>query len=172
MAWKEKHGSDTIQVIEALLVHFPPEEIAQELFNLYFEHSNPYLPLLHRPTFDRQWKSQLHRENVWFAMNCMLIFGLASRWIKGTEEGASDRSDSGVDWAAMRWKWFSLSLDAMLVQRSLFGAATLLEIQSLAVCTQIFVLINRNFYKTLAYVSLLAWIIMWTYRLAPDCSRD
>lgn len=54
--------------------------MADDLIDLYFRRSNLVLPLLHRPTFNRQWNQQLYRRNIWFAGVCLSIFAIASRW--------------------------------------------------------------------------------------------
>jgi len=63
-----------------LISHFPPDDLCQTLIDLYFIHINTYFPLLHRPTFQRQWDDRLHNTNFWFASACLMLFACASRW--------------------------------------------------------------------------------------------
>lgn len=63
-----------------LAENFPPPDLARSLIDLYFSRLNIMYPLLHRPTFHKQWEEGLHREDVWFAALCMSVFANASRW--------------------------------------------------------------------------------------------
>ena len=59
---------------------FPPEDLCNILIDLYFTYSNTYFPLLHRPTFQKQWEDKLHETNFWFAASCLMLFAVGSRW--------------------------------------------------------------------------------------------
>lgn len=62
------------------LHQFPPISLCTELIEFYFIHFNPYYPVLHRPSFDRHWKTRLHRSNPWFATLCLAVFAIGSIW--------------------------------------------------------------------------------------------
>ncbi|KAF5386046.1 hypothetical protein D9615_002218 [Tricholomella constricta] len=129
--WEDLH-MDCPEVILSVLAEFPPQDLASELVHLYFLHVNCRFPLLHRPTFDRQWKEKLHHTNVWFAAVCLGLFAVASRWSNDSRvipEGAT--TDAGeTDWWLAGWRYFEMGKDLFEVRRSLFYPATLFEIQS------------------------------------------
>ncbi|KAG6849570.1 hypothetical protein H0H93_007351 [Arthromyces matolae] len=109
--WEERDISSA-DLIAQLLAAFPPEDLVPELIRVYFVYSNSPLPLLHRPTFDRQWSENLHRTNVWFAVVCLGIFSIASRWshdLRVIPEGATTSSGS-PDWSLAGWKYCKVGL--------------------------------------------------------------
>ncbi|KAJ3513961.1 hypothetical protein NLJ89_g2653 [Agrocybe chaxingu] len=42
---------------------FPESDLAKDLLDLYFKHVNLHFPLLHRPSFERSLRDNLHRSN-------------------------------------------------------------------------------------------------------------
>ncbi len=114
-----------------MLTHFPSDDVADHLFDLFFEHTNAYVPLLHRPTFEAHWRQRLHHNNVWFATVCIVMFAVASRWYEG-EERVNDTSNK-EDWKATGWKWFFVALDVHRIRRSVLCSATLFEVQTFVV---------------------------------------
>ncbi|KXN92472.1 hypothetical protein AN958_08031 [Leucoagaricus sp. SymC.cos] len=131
--WEEDWNSLNIHsasLITQLLHYFPPDSVVTELVDLYFCHSNAYLPLLHRPTFERYWREGLHHSNVWFATLCIMIFAVASRWNEDGGKTLAEWLQSRDSWKAAGWKWFFVALDVHCGRRSLSCPATLLEIQT------------------------------------------
>lgn len=59
---------------------FPPHDLCTDLIDLYFFHCNTHFPLLHRPTFEQQWRARLQDTNFWFAATCLFLFAVGSRW--------------------------------------------------------------------------------------------
>ncbi|KAJ7023104.1 fungal-specific transcription factor domain-containing protein [Mycena alexandri] len=58
---------------------FPPPDLLSNLVDLYFER-NIFLPLLHRPTFMRALRDNLHLRDNNFAANVLLVCAIASRF--------------------------------------------------------------------------------------------
>ncbi|KAJ3575093.1 hypothetical protein NP233_g1332 [Leucocoprinus birnbaumii] len=108
------------KLINELMRYFPPEPVASELLDIYFRQMNTYLPLLHRPTFERYRRGGLHKRNVWWHESGSEEL---HRWVQG----------GGDQWKAVGWKWFFVALDVHCSRRSLSCPATLLEIQTLVV---------------------------------------
>lgn len=99
-----------------LMSKFPPLDLAEDLVELYFSRNNSLFPLLHRPTFQKQWSEGLYKTDLWFAGVCMAIFAVASRWSddprvlpEGTTLTTSDGSDNGA-WALAGWKYVDAAL--------------------------------------------------------------
>ncbi|KAJ7175176.1 fungal-specific transcription factor domain-containing protein [Mycena crocata] len=106
---------------------FPPTALMVDLIELYFEHVNMYLPLLHRPTFKLSVAMGLHLKDDGFAATLLLVCAVASRWSTdprvippvGTETGGGNQSDMGN--LACGWQWFDqVPLVGMLREATLY----------------------------------------------------
>ncbi|KAH6913513.1 fungal-specific transcription factor domain-containing protein [Coprinopsis sp. MPI-PUGE-AT-0042] len=58
----------------------PSVPLMDSLLSLYFEHYNIFMPLIHRPTLERELREGLHRENEAFATTVLLMCALGSRY--------------------------------------------------------------------------------------------
>ncbi|EAU91787.2 hypothetical protein CC1G_04555 [Coprinopsis cinerea okayama7 len=144
LKYQALHGSSPLTSIPHILAGFPPPDLCLTLIKLYFFHSNNHYPLLHRPTFDRQWEEKLYERNVWFASVCLFIFAVASRWCEDErvlEESLSEREARELgkgeapdpnckDWTRAGWKYFEYGAEIHRIGRSLFYPASLFEVQS------------------------------------------
>ncbi|KAF9566715.1 hypothetical protein CPC08DRAFT_758708 [Agrocybe pediades] len=131
-AWEMSPDYSKSDTPEVFLSRFPPEELAALLIDLYFQHSNTVFPLLHRPTFNRHWKEELHRRHIWFACVCASIFAIASRWCSDERVlpahaiGASGE----IDWTKAGLDYLDIAMDIQHARKSLFHPASLFEVQS------------------------------------------
>lgn len=65
----------------AILSHFPPRQVANQLINRYFETENPSAHIIHRPVFckqyDQYWQAPQQTSVVWigqcYAMMCLAL---------------------------------------------------------------------------------------------------
>ncbi|KAG8808423.1 hypothetical protein FRC19_005912, partial [Serendipita sp. 401] len=60
-------------------LQFPPDDLLDNLVNIYFLSNNCHFPLLHRPTFEQHYRAGLHRSNYPFAEVVLLVCAVASR---------------------------------------------------------------------------------------------
>ncbi|KAJ7905864.1 fungal-specific transcription factor domain-containing protein [Mycena leptocephala] len=97
---------------------FPSEPLLNHFIELYFTHQNMYLPLLHRPTLERNIAERLHLRDDGFAATVLLVCAIASRW-------STDPSVTRTG-LACGWEWFD---QVPLVGGHLFGQATLYDLQ-------------------------------------------
>ncbi|KAJ6587582.1 fungal-specific transcription factor domain-containing protein [Mycena vulgaris] len=118
---------------------FPPADLAAHLIGLYFEHVNVYLPLLHRPTFERGVAEGLHHRDDGFAAILLLVCAVASRWsddprvvAPGGTEGVGVPKPVGGR-LACGWGWFD---QVPLVGNHLFGQAKLYDLQYYCLAVQ------------------------------------
>ncbi|KAJ6587578.1 fungal-specific transcription factor domain-containing protein [Mycena vulgaris] len=118
---------------------FPPPDLAAHLIGLYFEHVNVYLPLLHRPTFERGVVEGLHHRDDGFAAILLLVCAVASRWsddprvvAPGGTEGVGVPKPVGGR-LACGWGWFD---QVPLVGNHLFGQAKLYDLQYYCLAVQ------------------------------------
>ncbi|PPQ63989.1 hypothetical protein CVT24_009418 [Panaeolus cyanescens] len=131
--WESVEDADETQ-LPSFLAHFPPIELCRQLVELYFRHSNTLYPLLHRPTFDRQWSNGLYRRNIWFAAVCMLVFAIGSSWSNDERVLPENlRSDNGTpEWTHAGRHFFQAALDVHWLRRSYLHPSSLFEIQTFA----------------------------------------
>lgn len=83
---------------------FPPPDLMSQLVNLYFQELNIYLPVLHRPTFERSIQSQLHFRDNGFASALLLVCAIGARWSSDKRAcvyGGSCKKES------RGWAWFN-----------------------------------------------------------------
>ncbi len=81
---------------------FPEDDLLSSLVELYFANVNIFLPLLHRPTFERSIRENLHMKDEMFGAVLLLVCAVASRYsndIRVLLDGEESRHSSG-------WKWF------------------------------------------------------------------
>ncbi|KAF7320555.1 Fungal-trans domain-containing protein [Mycena chlorophos] len=93
--WQRKQWDNTS--IRTRRLKFPPLPLMQELVDLYFQHVGIYLPLLHRPTFERNIREGLFLENDSFGATVLLVCAIAARWHPDPKMGAPDGSGLGTD---------------------------------------------------------------------------
>ncbi|KAK2463231.1 hypothetical protein APHAL10511_004886 [Amanita phalloides] len=131
LAW-ETYQFDSISFMVDVLARFPPLELARHLISLYFERVNNLYPLLHRPTFERQFNDRLYERDIWFAGACHSMFAIASKYSDDPRVLPQNaKTPNGVtDWGKAGWDFFNMALDITRVRRSLFLPATLFEIQA------------------------------------------
>lgn len=79
LTWEGVHGTSS-ELLPYLIAGLPPRDLARKLIDLFFEHVNVQFPLLHRPTFERQWTEGCHYRDIWFSCLCFSVFAVASRW--------------------------------------------------------------------------------------------
>lgn len=110
----EGNDEDTPSLLPSALEHFPPPGLADTLINLYFLHTNLMFPLLHRPTFERQWGEGLYHRNEWFTCLCLLLFAVASRWcddervLPEEDRGKREDGDKPRSWINAGRKYFEV----------------------------------------------------------------
>ncbi|PCH43649.1 hypothetical protein WOLCODRAFT_138497 [Wolfiporia cocos MD-104 SS10] len=138
-------GADRSTTPSFIMSHFPPLDLANSLVELFFARNNSLFPLLHRPTFDRQWNDRLYETDMWYAGVCMAMFSVASRWSDDPRilpdevaEKAPPKSESDDAWALAGWKYVDVALDVHRRRRSLFLPTNLFEVQTLVLMAMYF----------------------------------
>ena len=106
---------------------FPDDDLVLDLIELYFSRLNIFIPLLHRPTFDRALAEGLHHRDDQFASVVLLVCACASRYSDDDRvllDGETSRNSSG-------WKWFN---QVQVIRKSLMSPPTLYDLQVYVVC--------------------------------------
>ncbi|PFH51533.1 hypothetical protein AMATHDRAFT_142483 [Amanita thiersii Skay4041] len=132
ISWEGYH-LDSAGLLSWVVAQFPPPDLATELINNFFAHINYQFPLLHRPTFERQYyKEKLYHRDIWFACVCHSLFAVACRWSNDprvVSEGAT-LPNGEPDWRKAGWKYFDVGITIHRLRRSLFLPTTLFEVQT------------------------------------------
>ncbi|KAJ6492202.1 fungal-specific transcription factor domain-containing protein [Mycena sanguinolenta] len=106
---------------------FPEGVLMRNLIELFFARQNIFLPLLHRPTFERGVAEGLHLRNCGFAATVLLVCAIGAQWRVETS-GA----DAGLDCGRA---WFDqVQLDGM--HSFLLGHPTLYDVQRYCLAAQ------------------------------------
>jgi hypothetical protein len=109
---------------------FPDEDLMWSLIDLYFNHANKGLPLLHRPTFEDQVANGFYRRDGSFGATLSLVCAIGARFstdLRVLLDGTDSPSSAG-------WKWYD---QVELIRNSLLVTPTIYEIQSYCVCLRI-----------------------------------
>jgi len=97
-------------------------ELALHCIDLYFQYTNLYMPLLHRPTFDKCVKEGLYLEDNKFAPVFLLVCALGARF----SDNPRVRLDGIDSHHSAGWKWFE---QVHIMERSLLTPPTLYDLQ-------------------------------------------
>jgi hypothetical protein len=99
-------------------LRFPPPQLLERLVDAYFTHMNIFLPLLHRPTFERGIREGMHLQgNVGepggFGATVLLVCAIGSRYVQEgyspAAHGVWYEGDGPADeilQLACGWEWF------------------------------------------------------------------
>ncbi|KAF9446214.1 hypothetical protein P691DRAFT_733649 [Macrolepiota fuliginosa MF-IS2] len=112
---------------------FPPKDLIASLVTQYFTQINPFLPLLHRSTFEKGIDNGLHLTDSHFGATVLLVCALGSRYSDDSRvfvEGSESTRSAG-------WKWFE---QVRVLRASFFKRTSLHELQAYA----LFVLFSQS----------------------------
>ncbi|KAJ8095462.1 Gypsy retrotransposon integrase-like protein 1 [Marasmius tenuissimus] len=108
---------------------FPESQLLSSLVALYFEHVNPYLPILHHGIFEKSVEERLHHTDVHFAGVLLVVCAIGARYSDDAQvlEDYDGNGDEGVGKIRMTagWKWFR----QVRLVRSSFLSPSLYELQ-------------------------------------------
>ena len=124
---------------------FPPEDLIPTLIRSYFAWYNAYLPLIHRPTFDKAVSEGLYFRDQGFASVFLLVCALGARFSddpRALLPGYDDCASAG-------WHWFHQASSAF--QMVNYAPPRLYDLQS--ACVSPFFVIH---YGVLIVLKLIA----------------
>ncbi len=147
--WENREG-----IIDGIFptYSFPDEDLMNSLVDLYFRNLNIFLPLLHRPTFERSLSEGLHHKDDMFAAVILLVCACASRYSDDDRvllDGEESRHSSG-------WKWFD---QVQLIRKSLLTPPTLYDLQVYVVRIVIICFAHRTFIFAPVVHRIPGWIL-------------
>ncbi|KAH6913531.1 fungal-specific transcription factor domain-containing protein [Coprinopsis sp. MPI-PUGE-AT-0042] len=101
---------------------FPEDDLITHLVDLYFTKINLYLPLLHRPSFERSIGEGLHLTDDGFGGTLLLVCASGSRF----SEDRRVLLDGEESFHSAGWKWFE---QVHVVKKSLLTPPSLYDLQ-------------------------------------------
>ena len=117
---------------------YPEQDLLWNLVSLYFERTNIFLPLLHRPTFEKSLAAGQHLWDTSFGMTVLLVCANASRYSddpRVTSAGDSYGLSCG-------WKYFC---QVPVYRNTLLGSSTIYDLQYYCVsATHLLFTVNRK----------------------------
>ncbi|KAJ8095577.1 Gypsy retrotransposon integrase-like protein 1 [Marasmius tenuissimus] len=106
---------------------FPEPTLLSSLVSLYFDHVNPYLPILHRGVFENSVREGLHHRNIHFAGVLLVVCATGARY-SDDPRVLEDYDNEGVEKSRLTagWKWFR---QVRLIRSSFLTPSSLYELQ-------------------------------------------
>ena len=101
---------------------FPDPDLLTSLVDLYFANMNSFLPLLHRPIFEKSLTDDLHLRDDGFGAVVLLVAAVGARFsddLRVALPGTDAMHSAG-------WAWFN---QVQMVRRSLFSPPSLYDLQ-------------------------------------------
>ncbi|KAJ7118356.1 fungal-specific transcription factor domain-containing protein [Mycena epipterygia] len=105
---------------------FPPQDLVAHLAELYFSRAHIYLPVLHRPTFERSVEMGEYFWDDGFAANLLLVCAIGSRWSNDPRVLPSAGGDKGKPHLDCGWEWFNQVTPS---GKHFLGRGTLCDVQ-------------------------------------------
>ncbi|KAJ7072035.1 fungal-specific transcription factor domain-containing protein [Mycena amicta] len=105
---------------------FPPTALMQTLVDLYFNEVNPYLPLLHQPTFRAKVADELHLRDHRFAATLLMVCALGARHC---DDPSVLLEDAPIVGHTAGWKWHE---QVRVLPKNLIYKPDLYELQTVA----------------------------------------
>lgn len=87
-----------------ITLYFPEDNLMKHLLDLYFVRINLFVPVLHRPTFERSVAERLHTRNQHFGNLVLSVCAMASR-CSDDPRVFSDVAPENTEQSS-GWKWF------------------------------------------------------------------
>ena len=102
---------------------FPPADLFRPLIDLYFREVQPFTPLLHRPTFERNIREGLHLEDVGFGSTVLLVCAIGARYTDDPRVCLQNYPDNRL---SSGWEWFK---QVQMIRQSMLAPPRLYDLQ-------------------------------------------
>ncbi|KAG8987926.1 hypothetical protein FRB94_008216 [Tulasnella sp. JGI-2019a] len=109
-------------------LRFPPPDLIRILVDRFFEGAMPLMPILHRPSFERQYAENKHRTDFNFAKLLLIVCSVGSRYCKDPRVCLTS-PEGEVEWNSAGWIYFA---QVYQVQKPLLVAAKIMDLQIMA----------------------------------------
>ncbi|EEB91818.1 hypothetical protein MPER_09764 [Moniliophthora perniciosa FA553] len=120
--WQHQNWEHSVCQTPQYQYDFPAEDLMNNLVDLYFKNINVFMPLLHRPTFERDIATGLHLKNEMFGAILLLVCANGSSYSNDPRV----LLDGTTSWSSRGWKWFD---QVHLLHTSLLSPPSLYDLQ-------------------------------------------
>lgn len=115
-----------------MFTNFPPDDLIDDLVDLYFRNINDFTPLLHERMFKNAISRGLHFHNGGFGATVLLVCANAARY--SSDPRCISDEYSGDKWSG-GWNWFKEVEES---RKTIFTPAQLYDLQIYVVCVVVF----------------------------------
>ncbi|PCH38621.1 hypothetical protein WOLCODRAFT_161707 [Wolfiporia cocos MD-104 SS10] len=102
---------------------FPDDELMRTLIDSYFANVNPYHPLLHRPTFERNIENLLHLRDEGFGSTVLLVCAVGARFLDDPRVLLPGYENDPL---SRGWEWYK---EVHVVHKSPYSLPRLYDLQ-------------------------------------------
>lgn len=82
---------------------FPEEDLIFTLLDIYFTEIDPYIPLIHRPTFEASVRAGLHLRDRFLGATLLVVCACSARYSNDPRV----LCEGEKSWLSAGWKWFN-----------------------------------------------------------------
>jgi hypothetical protein len=128
--------------------HYPKKCLLQTFVDAYFSHINDFLPVLHRPTFQKHLDEELYFHDRGFGATLLVVCAIGSRYITDPRYhpgGIVDPSTAG-------WIWYQ---QVQIDRGSFLTRPTLYDLQLICVCIKFFVIDVKHLFIESAKLAVI-----------------
>ncbi|KAG8996025.1 hypothetical protein FRB93_000987 [Tulasnella sp. JGI-2019a] len=109
-------------------LRFPPPDLMRTLINRCFDDVLSLMPILHRPSFEKQYAEEKHRTDLDFARLLLIVCSVGARTIKDARVCLTS-PEGDIEWNSAGWMYFA---QAHLLTKPILSSAKLLDLQIMA----------------------------------------
>ncbi|KAJ7578554.1 fungal-specific transcription factor domain-containing protein [Mycena floridula] len=99
---------------------FPDEDLMQSLIDLYFAQWNLFLPVLHRPSFEKSLSEGLHHRNYYFGATVLVVCALGSKFSDDSRVFLDGITEQSCGWIFFNQVQQSLQSSSLVSPPSLY----------------------------------------------------
>jgi hypothetical protein len=99
--WEETYVNADLSIT----YDFPEADLMHQLIDLYFNDFHIFIPLLHRPTFEKLVRQNLHRRDPTFGACLLLVCAIGSRSSEDPRVLLEEEINTGMRLSS-GWKYF------------------------------------------------------------------
>ncbi|KAG9005867.1 hypothetical protein FRB93_009265 [Tulasnella sp. JGI-2019a] len=108
---------------------FPPPDLLRTLIDLCFSDVMTYMPILHRPSFEQQFKEEKHRTDLDFAKLLLIVCSVGARFCHDARVCLTS-PEGEIEWSSAGWVYFAQVYQ--MKSKPLLASAKLIDLQIMA----------------------------------------
>ncbi|KAG8991849.1 hypothetical protein FRB94_012217 [Tulasnella sp. JGI-2019a] len=109
-------------------LRFPPPDLMRTLIDHCFDDVLSLMPVLHRPSFERQYAEEKHRTDLDFARLLLTVCSIGARIVKDARVCLTS-PDGDIEWNSAGWMYF---VQVLQLIKPILASAKLVDLQIMA----------------------------------------